>query len=39
MKEGYKQGKRKGHNFKVGDYVWLSGEDIDLKLPSNKLGD
>ena len=39
MKEGYEQGKRKGHNFKVGDYIWLSGEDIDLKLPSNKLGD
>src|SRR6187551_4082180 len=39
MKEGYKRGKRKGHNFKVGDYVWLSSEDIDLKLPSNKLRD
>jgi len=30
---------KKGHNFKVGDYVGLSGEDIDLKLPSDKLGD
>jgi hypothetical protein len=39
MKEGYEHGKRKGHSFKVGDYVWLSGEDIDLKLPSNKLSD
>ena len=39
MKKDYKQGKRKGHNFKVRDYIWLSREDIDLKLPSDKLGD
>ena len=39
MKEGYKRGRRKAHQFKVGDYVWLSGEDIKLKLSSEKLGD
>ena len=39
MKEGYERGKRKAHQFKVGDYVWLSGEDINLKLSSDKLGD
>jgi hypothetical protein len=39
QKEGYERGKKRAHRFKVGDYVWLSGEDIDLKLSSEKLGD
>ena len=39
MKEGYERGRQKAHQFKVGDYVWLSGEDIKLKLSSEKLGD
>ena len=39
MKEGYERGKRKAHQFKVGDYIWLGGEDINLKLSSDKLGD
>src|ERR1041384_1885063 len=28
QKEGYKRGRKKGHQFRVGDYAWLSGEDI-----------
>ena len=32
-------GKKKAHEFKVGDYAWLSAEDIDLKLSSEKLWD
>ena len=39
MKEGYERGKRKAHQFKVGDYVWLDGSDFKLKLSSQKLGD
>lgn len=39
MKEGLERGRRKAHNFNVGDLVWLSAEDIKLKLPSHKLGD
>jgi hypothetical protein len=39
QKEGYERGKKKAHQFKVGDYVWLSGEDMNLQLPSEKLGD
>lgn len=39
QKEGYEKGKKKAHQFVVGEYVWLSGEDIDLQLPSEKLGD
>ena len=39
QKEGFERGKRKAHRFKVGDYVWLSAEDIDLQLWSEKLGD
>lgn len=39
MKEGLERGRRKAHNLKVRDLVWLSAEDIKLKLPSHKLGD
>lgn len=39
QKEGYERGKRKAHQFKVGDLVWLSAEDINLQLSSEKLGD
>ncbi|KAF8824214.1 hypothetical protein HHX47_DHR8000230 [Lentinula edodes] len=39
QKEGYKHGKQKAHQFKDGDIVWLSAEDINLQLSSEKLGD
>ncbi|KAF8823142.1 hypothetical protein HHX47_DHR12000006 [Lentinula edodes] len=39
QKEGYERGKQKAHQFKVGDLVWLSAEDINLQLSSEKLGD
>jgi hypothetical protein len=39
QKEGYERGKRKAHQFKVGDLVWLSAEDINLQLSSEKLGE
>ena len=39
MKEGFKRGRKKAHQFKVGDYVWLSAKDINLQLSSEKLGD
>ena len=39
QKEQYKRGKKKAHQFKVGGYAWLSAEDINLQLSSEKLGD
>ena len=39
QKEGYERGKQKAHQFEVGDRVWLSSEDINLQLPTEKLGD
>ena len=39
MKEGFERGRKKAHQFKVGDHVWLSAEDINLQLSSEKLGD
>ena len=39
QKEGYERGKQKAHQFEVGDWVWLSSEDINLQLPTEKLGD
>jgi hypothetical protein len=31
--------EKKAHQFKVGGYPWLSAEDNDLQLSSEKLGD
>ena len=39
MKEGFKRGRKKAHQFQVRDHVWLSTEDINLQLSSKKLGD
>ena len=39
QKEQYEQGKKKAHQFEVGGYAWLSTEDINLQLSSDKLGD
>ena len=39
QKEQYERGKKKAHQFKVGGYAWLSAEDINLQLSSEKLGD
>jgi len=39
MKEGFERGKKKAHQFAVGDFVWLDGSDFKLKLSSEKLGD
>ncbi|EEB93840.1 hypothetical protein MPER_07457, partial [Moniliophthora perniciosa FA553] len=38
MKEAYEEGKRKAHEFKVGDKVWLSAKDIKVHQASRKLG-
>jgi hypothetical protein len=39
QKESYESGKRAAHSFKEGDFVWLSAKDIQLKVPTRKLGD
>ena len=39
MKEGFERGKKKAHQFTIGDFVWLDGSDFKLKLSSEKLGD
>ena len=39
QKDQYERGKKKAHQFQVGDRVWLSAEDINLQLSSEKLGD
>lgn len=39
QKAAYERGKQTAHQFKVGDKVWLSTEDINLQIPSRKLGD
>ncbi|ESK83986.1 hypothetical protein Moror_7489, partial [Moniliophthora roreri MCA 2997] len=38
MKEAYEEGKKKAHEFKVGDKVWLSAKDIHIHQASRKLG-
>uniref|UniRef100_A0A0W0F4X9 Putative reverse transcriptase-rnase h-integrase n=1 Tax=Moniliophthora roreri TaxID=221103 RepID=A0A0W0F4X9_MONRR len=38
MKEAYEEGKRKAHEFKVGDKVWLAAKDIKIHQASRKLG-
>uniref|UniRef100_A0A0W0EWK0 Tf2-1-like SH3-like domain-containing protein n=1 Tax=Moniliophthora roreri TaxID=221103 RepID=A0A0W0EWK0_MONRR len=38
MKETYEKGKRKVHEFKVGDNVWLAAKDINIHQASRKLG-
>uniref|UniRef100_A0A0W0GF46 Reverse transcriptase-rnase h-integrase n=1 Tax=Moniliophthora roreri TaxID=221103 RepID=A0A0W0GF46_MONRR len=38
MKEAYEEEKRKVHEFKVGDKVWLSAKDIHIHPASRKLG-
>ena len=39
QKEAFESGKRAPDTFKVGDYVWLDGSDIKVRIPSRKLGD
>jgi hypothetical protein len=39
QKETFEEGKKSAHEFKVGDYVWLSAKKIDIKVPTRKLGD
>ncbi|ESK81243.1 hypothetical protein Moror_14422 [Moniliophthora roreri MCA 2997] len=38
MKEAYEEGKRKAHDFRVGDKVWLAAKDIKIHQASRKLG-
>jgi hypothetical protein len=35
----YEKGKKTAHRFNVGDYVWLNAKDIQIKVPTRKLGD
>ena len=39
QKAEYERGKNTAHQFKVGDYVWLNAKDIQIKVPTRKLGD
>src|SRR5688572_18995802 len=39
QKETFEAGKRAAHYFDVGDYVWLSAKNINIKVPTRKLGD
>uniref|UniRef100_A0A0W0G670 Putative reverse transcriptase-rnase h-integrase n=1 Tax=Moniliophthora roreri TaxID=221103 RepID=A0A0W0G670_MONRR len=38
IKEVYEEGKRKAHEFRVGDKVWLAEKDIKIHQASRKLG-
>ncbi|ESK81003.1 pol-like protein [Moniliophthora roreri MCA 2997] len=38
IKEAYEKGKRKAHEFRVGDKVWLAEKDIKIHQASRKLG-
>src|SRR5690606_26351257 len=39
LNDSYESCKRSAHQFKVVDYVWLNAKDIQIKVPTRKLGD
>jgi hypothetical protein len=39
QKDSFEAGKRASNTFKVGEYVWLDGSDIKVRIPSWSLGD
>jgi transposase InsO family protein len=39
QKREFEEGKRAAHEFEVGDYVWLDSKNIEINVPTRKLGD
>jgi len=39
QKDAFEAGKRASDTFKVGEYVWLDGSDIKVRIPSRGLAD